>query len=122
MRYALMLLTLLLAGCFGDGDSDWSVSVNVSPSTNPVYRGQEDYFTGSYTATGTSVSGVSSNWTVQSGPGSYVLNGDGANATGAFYSPGTYVIIYQITYSADDGSFNTSSGSFALSVLGAPPG
>lgn len=123
MRYVLLAMILVLAGCdyFDDG-GDWTVTVSSSPSANPVYIGHEVSFSASYGATGTAVSDASSRWSVQSGPGSYVLNGNGTVATGAFYSPGTYVIIFALTFTADDGTVNTQTSQIALDVVAAPPG
>jgi surface-anchored protein len=123
MRPALLASILILAGCgLDDGDTAWSVTINSSPSADPVAVGQEVGFVGSYSASGTSVTVVTSSWSVRSGPGPYVLHGDGASASGTFSSPGTYVIVYQVTYAADDGAVATASSVITLVVLGATPG
>jgi hypothetical protein len=110
MMLVLMAVLSCLTGCWDDDDDgELSISINSHPSANPVYLNQEVGFTGSYNLGGSSASVVSVTWFVKSGPGSYVLNSNGNNATGAFYGVGTYVVIYEVTLEGDDGQFAEDS-------------
>jgi hypothetical protein len=116
---ASLLLAMTLTGC---NDWSWSVSINTSASVNPVYTSDQVGLFAVITTDHTSISVVSQSWTMASAPGTYTLTDQGSSAQAVFFSPGTYVVRYSVTYWADDGYRYSQSSLLYMTVLAPVPG
>jgi hypothetical protein len=100
----VVLLALLLSGCYCD--CSYSVSINTTADTGTVPVGDVVGLSVHFTSENTSVTIDSDDWQVVSGPGGYTLTDFGRSADLTPVVAGTYVVRYRVWYWTDWGDYN----------------